>query len=192
MKRSLGLVVMLVILGASLAAQGLYFDVGVGLGKASTTINGTDVSSGFSSSVKEMGVGVDLKLGYGPISGMPLYVVGTLGGVGHRFDDNSNYIQFNSYILGGGVIVYPVSMLQIAASGGYSFVKNQSDLPVTFYDSESGFAGEASVALDIGKGTSGCLIGAEYFYAKNTLKTSGAEQETSLIGIFVKYAYRQK
>jgi hypothetical protein len=47
-------------------------------------------------------------------------------------------------------------------------------------------------AVDLGKGNHGCLIGLKYFNANNTLKTSNADEKASMIGIFIKYAYRKK
>jgi hypothetical protein len=174
-------------------AQGFYFDIGIGVGGAWTKIDGHDTSTLFSdSSVTEIGVDFGLKAGYGPIANIPLYIVGTIGGVGHRFDDGSDYIQFNSYIIGPGVIFYPIPLIQLAGSIGLSWVSNQTSLPMIFYNSRSGFAGDISVAVDLGRGNHGCLIGLKYFGAINTLETSGVEQNSSGLCVFVRYTFRHK
>lgn len=173
-------------------SQGLYLDVGFGIGSATTKIDGTDVSALFGSSVKDIGVEFGMKLGYGPVGGLPLYVVGEFSGIGHRFYDDYNYIQFNSYLIGPGIIFYPTSYLQLAASIGFSFVANETDLPVNMYDSKSGYAWNISAAVDLGGVNHGCLIGLRYSRTNNTLEVSGAELETSLVSIFIKYAYRDK
>jgi len=172
-------------------AQGFYFDIGIGFGGAVTKLNGIDVSSSVGN-VTEIGVDLGLKAGYGPIADMPLYAVGTIGGIGHRMDDGGDYLQFNSYIIGVGVIFYPIPLIQIAGSIGFSFVGNQTSLPMVMYKSNGGFAGDISVAVDLGKKNHGCLIGIRYFGALNELEISGAEQSTSYFGIFVRYTYRNK
>ena len=175
-----------------LFSQGLYFDIGIGIGKATTEFDGTDFSDLMDSSVTEIGVDLGLKIGYGPIGDVPIYIIGDISGIGHRFEDNYNYVQFNSYLIGPGIIFYPTPLVQLGASIGFSFVSNQTDLPVIFYDSESGYAGNISCAIDLGKTNHGCLIGIKYTKAVNTLEVSGVEQESSILGIFIRYAYRMK
>ncbi len=182
----------LILSAVAVFAQGFYFDIGLGIGNAKTEINGQDISDLFDSSVKEVGVDLGLKMGYGPISGTPLYIVGEISGIGHRFEDNYNYMQFNSYLIGPGIIIYPVSFIQLGASIGYSFVSNQTDLPIEMYDSESGTAANISIAFDIGKGRNGLLLGTKYEYTSNKIEISKAKQESSIFCIFVKYAYRYK
>ncbi len=173
-------------------AQGFYFDVGIGFGSATTEFDGVDFSDSMDSTVDEIAVDLSMKLGYGPVAGTPIYIVGEIGGVGHRFYDDFNYVQFNSYLIGPGLIIYPVPMLQLGGSFGFSFVANDTDLPLVFLDSESGLAGNAYIALDLGKGKNGCLIGAKYFKATNTLEITKAEQEATMLSIFIKYAFRHK
>lgn len=192
MKKILGIVAVALVLSGNAFSQGVYFDVGLGFGKAQTEIDGKDVSVALANSTSEIGVDMSLKLGYGPIAGVPVYVVGEIGGIGHRIQDAKNYIQFNSYLFGPGVIFYPIPMLQLGASVGLSSVANQSDLPVTFYDSDKGVAGNLYAALDVGNARNACLIGAKYSSTSNTLKVSGVKQESSMLSLFVKYAYRQK
>ena len=191
MKRCL-LAALFFVSSLSVFSQGLYLDVGIGLGSATTKLDGTDVSALFGSSVKEMAVEFGMKLGYGPVGGAPLYVVGELSGIGHRFYDDYNYIQFNSYLFGPGVVFYPTSYLQLAASLGLSFVANETDLPVKMYDSKSGYAWNISAAVDLGGDHHGCLIGLRYSKTHNTLEVSDAELETTLFSVFIKYAYRDK
>jgi len=192
MKKYLLISLLFLFMTSSVFSQGLYFDIGFGVGNAKTEIDGYDVSDLFDSSVTEIGVDLGLKLGYGPVASMPIYIIGEISGIGHRFEDDVNYIQFNSYLIGPGVIYYPIPLIQIGTSIGYSFVSNQTDLPMSMYDSDSGLAGNVSAAFDLGKGNHGCLIGIKYAKATNTLEVSGAEQESSLFSAFIKYAYRKK
>jgi len=177
-------------------AQGFYFDVGLGLGKGWTKVDGYDMVDGLKSagvSVSELAFELGLKAGYGPFGNIPLYVVGEFGGFGHRIYDSTGYLQFNSYIIGPGVIFYPVSLIQLGLSMGYSFTSNQTDIPgLSIDNSKGGFAWNISAALDFGKKNNGCLLGVKYFNANNKLKTSNVDEKASMFGIFIKYAYRNK
>jgi hypothetical protein len=197
MKRVIILVGFFLIVSLSVSAQGFYLDLGLGIGKGWTKVNeidSVDVFEDAGISVSELAIDIGLKAGYGPFGNIPLYVVGELAGMGHRiWDDSSDdYIQFNSYIIGPGVIFYPIPLIQLGLSLGYSFVSNQTNLPGSAYDSKGGFAWDISAAVDLGKGNHGCLIGLKYFNAHNTLETSNAKEISSMLGIFVKYAYRKK
>jgi hypothetical protein len=195
MKKLIVLGILLVVVSLSVSAQGFYFDIGLGFGKGWTEIEDIDMVDALKDSgvnVDEIAVDIGLKAGYGPFGDIPIYVVGELGGMGHRIYDSSNYIQFNSYIIGPGVIFYPIPLVQLGLSLGYSFVANQTDMPMTMYDSKSGFAWNISAAVDLGKGNHGCLIGVKYFNANNTLEVSNADEKASMIGIFIKYTYRKK
>lgn len=192
MQRHLIITILLLIFASSITSQNLYFDIGLGMGQGKTQLDGNNVSNLIIGSVDEACVDLGIKLGIGPIANTPIYIVGVLSGIGHRFYDTNAYIQFNSYILGGGIVFYPVPLIQLGVSAGYSFVNNMSDLPIAFYDSKSGYGGDISIALDLGGKSHGCLIGAKYTMTKNTLEVSGAEQESSLLSIFVRYAFRNK
>jgi hypothetical protein len=176
------------------SAQGFYFDIGLGAGGAWTEIDGNNVSKILGvTGVDEAGVDIGLKAGYGPVGDIPMYIVGELAGIGHRFYDSSNYIQYNSYLIGGGVIFYPVSFLQLAGDIGFSTTANTTDIRgVTMDNSEGGFAYNISAAFDIGKNKHGALLGARYFGAVNTLKETDLKQEQGGLNVFVKYAYRHK
>jgi len=179
---------------SSASAQGVYFDIGLGLGSGSTKIDGDNVFNELnrSSSVDELELDLTIfKLGYGPFGNTSIYAVLELSGMAHRIYDNSDYIQFNSYLFGPGVIFYPIPLIQLGVSLGYSWVANQTNLPMEMYESDGGFAYNISAAVDFGRGNHGCLIGLKYFSATNELK-SKVDQNSSMIGFFIKYAYRHK
>jgi hypothetical protein len=151
MKKVIVLGILLVVVSLSVSAQGFYFDIGFGLGKGWTNIEDIDMVDSLKDagvSVDEMAVDIGLKAGYGPFGNIPLYVIGELGGMGHRIYDSSNYMQFNSYIIGPGIIFYPMPLIQLGLSVGYSFVANQTDMPMIMYDSKGGFAWNISAAID--------------------------------------------
>jgi hypothetical protein len=174
---------------------GLYFDAGIGVGPAWTTLDGNDVVelATVSGSPDEMAVDLGLKLGVGPFETIPIYVVGALGGVGHQITYSNGDYQFSSYLIGPGVIFYPAPFLQIAASLGYSFVSNETSFTDGKMDeSKGGFAGDISVAADVGAGDHALLVGLRFFGSTNTLETTGTVQNTSMVSIFIRYAFRHK
>ena len=194
MKKIIVLVGLLLVASLTVSAQGFYFDIGIGVGGATTRIDGEDISNIFDSSVTEVGVDLGLKAGFGPIADLPLYIVGVIGGVGHRFDDGTHHIQFNSYLIGPGVIFYPIPLIQLAGSIGLSFIANQTNIPgfLLYGNDGPGFAFDISAALDFGRGNHGFLLGLKYFRAVNTLEVSGVRQNSSAFTVFGRYAFRQK
>jgi len=181
----------------SASAQGLYFDAGFGVGPGTTKFDGKDfvdlIKSLGGNVSSDIGVDIGFKFGYGPIAGSPIYVVGVFNGIGHRIDESSDYVQFNSYLIGPGIILYPASPIQLGASIGTSWVANTTNISgLEFYDSDGGFAWDISAAVDLGNDKHACLLGVKYFGAHNTLKVSKVKQESSVISIFVRYAFRHK
>ena len=194
MKKITVLLILLLVVSLSVSAQGFYFDAGLGFGRVWTKIDGNDVSDIFSGSdVIEMGVDLGFKAGYGPIAGLPLYIVGTIGGMGHGFFD-MYHTQFNSYLIGPGVIFYPIPLIQLAGSMGLSFIANQTNIPgiVMLGNDGLGFAGDISVALDFGGSHHGFLLGFRYFVAVNTIEISNVKQNSSVFTVFGRYAFRNK
>jgi hypothetical protein len=193
MKKHLMFGALVVTLALTGYAQSAYLDLGVGVGIVTTTkINGADaMTSG--SGITEVGVELGAKAGLGPLAGQPLYVVAAATGMGHRYSDSSGgYIQFNSYLLGGGAIFYPIPALQLGVSLGYSFSAIDNNMGWTFYDTKGGFAWDVSAALDLGGGNTGWLVGARYYVSMNQFQTTNASYEQSLLSLFVRYAYRTR
>ena len=197
MKKLVILLVLLFGISFMASAQGFYFDVGLGFGKAWTKNDGNDVAKYFKDigvDFSEIGVDFGLKAGYGPIAGIPIYIVGEIAGIGHRLTDKDNkYIQYNSFLFGPGVLFYPIPLLQLGSSFGYSTIANTTDVPGwSMVDGKGGFAWNVSAAVDLGQKNHGLLLGLKYFYAKNTVKVYNTDEKASMFGIFVKYAYRHK
>ncbi|MDR2601616.1 MAG: hypothetical protein LBC53_04095 [Spirochaetaceae bacterium] len=181
-----------------IAQSGVYFDIGLGFGKAWTKISDQDVADAFNNAgldLTDVGVNLGVKIGYGPFGNVPFYIVADLGGIGHRLEGSGfGSMQFNTYVIGPGIIFYPAPLVQISADIGFSTVANQfalTGISLSPAKSEKGFAWDVSLALDIGKANHGFLIGVSYFGAKNSLET-GANEDASFAGIFFKYAYRHK
>jgi len=175
----------------SISAQGIYFDIGLGFGFGQTEIDGTNVTDSMVLGFKEFGGEVGLKLGYGPIAGISLYIVGEFSGITHvikGFDD----LQCTSVLIGPGIIFYPIPLIQFGASIGYSYVGINTNLPAIPHYGKGGIAWNVYVAIDLGKKNHGLLIGLKYTRANNPLEISEAETMSSLISLIAKYAYRHK
>lgn len=192
------LISFLLVLGA--AAQGLYLDAGIGLGKASTTWEGYELR--VNDSVREIGIELGAKVGFAPLRKVPLYIVFDVDAIGHRFsNDGGDYVQFNSYLFGPGLVFYPIDILQIGGSYGISFANATSDDSSTFSGYQKGTAWNIYAALDFGDKGSGTLIGVKYQAATNKFDYAEflgigdygellVEQNSSIFSIFVRYALR--
>ena|GEM_PF-1898344 len=222
MKKLIGFWILFTITLFSISAQGFYFDIGLGTGYSIGS------SSRFSLGIDENyletnyttyeigdihGFGLfDLgfKIGYGPNENLPIYFVATLGQYIYEIDFKytSDYSSssnagsdYRTYIFGLGIIYYPIPLLQLSGSLGFSTVANsmgpitirnnidEHSLPV--YGSKRGFAYELSLAIDLGRGYNGGLIGLKYFNSINTLE-NGAALMFHNFGIFARYVYRQR
>ncbi|MDR0497984.1 MAG: hypothetical protein LBH42_10240 [Treponema sp.] len=193
MKKMVILLVLFACVSLAVSAQGFYFDLGLGIGKAWTKMEGIDFNKIWEADLEispdEIAFDINLRGGYGPIGNMPLYVVGELGRMSHKFYDDEGYITFTSYLIGPGVIFYPIPLIQAGVSIGLSFADNQSDF-LFMAASKIGYAYSISSAVDLGKGDHGFLLGLKYFHAFNMV--SKESLNSSYIGIFAKYAYRKK
>jgi len=176
----------------SASAQGFYFDIGLGAGKGWSKVDGKSLSDMFAGTdISEIGVNLGLKAGYGPIAGLPIYMAAAVSGVGHRFSKGDDYLQLNSYLIGPSLILYPIPLLQLAGTVGFSYTGNLASGSILLPQSKGGFGYEVSLAFDFGRRNHGCLVGVNYYDSFNKLE-SEEKQKTSELGIFVKYAYRHK
>jgi len=223
MKKILILAVVLGFISLTVSAQGLYFDIGAGVGGAWTKTDGVDQFKMWRSAIDETflfttwdGKNVDIdslitqysfnlgaRAGYGPFETLPLFFVLDFDWVGHRIyllkKANLEFsAYYNSFLIGPGVIYFPLSRLQVGVSGGYSFTANKlKPMPAgaKMLKSEGGFAGNVSVAYDMGI-KHALLVGVKYFFSSNTLEKNDLGkkqvQTTSMIGVFAKYAFRPK
>jgi hypothetical protein len=186
----------LIFMTVAFSAQGvgLYFDAGIGVGFGWTKVDGKDAAAALNKNGRpdELAVDLGMKLGFGPFDTIPIHVVGVLGGIGHRIYDSGDYIQFNSYLIGPGVIYYPAPFLQIAASLGLSFAAVDNSLSQNWHDSKGGFAGDISAAFDLGAGNNDLLGGIRFFGSTNTLEITGNVINSSMISFFLRYAFRHK
>ena len=212
MKKKLVLSLFLILVPILISAQGLYFDAGAGIGQAWTRLSGQNAINVVNSrglQASQFGTYIGLKAGYGPVADMPFFVVCDLSMISHVMDlryysagpNQANRGSFgmslSSIIIGPGIVYYPITLVQLGLSAGFSFVNNTNDLPdgvfrELMFSSKGGFAWNASAALDFGRRNHGCLVGLQLFHAINPLQVSNITQNAFQLGVFVKYTYRQK
>jgi hypothetical protein len=169
---------------AATSFAGFYMDiVSLGIGGASTSFDGENFDD---SCVGCDQMALDLS---GSIGGGwdRLYIVGTFAMFANRFDDSGNYIQFNHYILGPGIVFYPVRFFQVGASIGFSWVADQSDI-VDFYDSRMGFGTSINAAFDVGNNYVAGLFGVRFNYS--SVPIGSTTQATSYFGPYAGFTVR--
>jgi hypothetical protein len=198
MKKVLVLSVLMVVLSTLGFADGFVIQGQFGIGGGTTKIDGTDVTSYFTG-IDDLAINLGIKAGYGPFGKVPLYAVLNFSGIGHRLYDAYNYLQFNSYMVGPGVLFYPHPLVQIGLSMGPSWVSNDTDVPgYKIYGNDGlGFAIDVSAALDIGyfwRSSSaknfGLLVGADFFSATNKLEVSKVREVSNAFTFMMALSYR--
>ena len=197
------LITLLFVFGASAARTNFYLDAGVGFGRAKTTMNGYDYADGFLIPVTDLGIEFGAKAGLNPVKNLPLFVVLDLDWGANRFsfkDSGNKYsIQFSSVLLGPGIVFYPNSLFQLAASAGLSLAEYSESWSYNYIDYKTGFAWSVSAALDFGNKRNGFLLGVKYLIGTNTIvywddeasSYGSIEQKNSVFSIFARFAVRK-
>jgi len=168
-----------------------YVEAGFGAGVGFTSLDGTDFSKLITGSVSDFAIEFAIKGGMGLFDGLPLYATIEYGGIGHMFFDNRDYIQFNSYLLGPGLMYYPIPQLQLAASVGYSFTANSANDGIVD-NSSSGIAWNLSAGYEIGEGRRRALVGLKYINTYNELDKTKVTMNSSAVCVFVRYVWRNR
>jgi hypothetical protein len=196
-KAVIGIVVGLVLGAFSMvSALEFYGDAGIGVGFGFTSIDGQNVKGDAPSDVSDLAVELGAKFGFRLLDDMPLYGVIEVGGIGHRLQHESDWVQYNSYIIGPGVVFYPVPPVQLAASVGYSFaaIVSSNDPPMGWPSSSAGFAWNVSAGYEFGSGTHRPLIGVKLSGTHNslshTLLDRNLPMNSTAICFFVRYVFR--
>jgi hypothetical protein len=198
MKKVFGFVILMVLLSTSVFADGFIIQGQFGIGGGTTKIDDTDVSSLFSG-IDALAINLGIKAGYGPFGKVPLYAVLNFSGIGHRLYDSYNYLQFNSYMVGPGVLFYPHPIVQLGLSAGPSWITNDTDVPgyILYGNDGPGFAVDVSAFMDIGyfwRSTNaknfGLLVGFDFFSATNKLEHSGVTEVSNAFTFATALSYR--
>jgi len=208
----------LVFISTYLNAQGLYFDIGGGIGMTS---NDAQIKFDFIDAEGGLfyprGFGYDIsgKVGYGAFN-LPLYIVGEASWTKTNNYESKEWdgkysCEINHTFFGPGMIYYPSNDIQLATSIGmvYTSMKhtikrndmgsNQSHYPDDDSGSEIGFGFNLSSAIDFGNDTSGLLVGGKFSYSSvKDLKISDLGRwaghmyspSTVYVGIFAKYRFK--
>lgn len=176
-------------------AEGLYFDIGGGWGKTTTRIekrNIMDVLRYEGRAGREVAFDVGMKAGYRPIGNTPLYIVCELFWNSHRIANNKNYLDYNTFLIGPGVVYYLSRRIQLGASIGYSMSFNSTDMTIKIGNSYAGFAWNTTATLEIGADRMGLLVGVRYFSAYNQYKDCDLKQETHGVTGFLRLSVRER
>jgi hypothetical protein len=154
-----------IILSSLISAQGLYFDIGLGVDYDITTIIYNDDIE--NSIFSYMGYNIGFKAEYEPFSDTPIYFV-----IGYE----------NIYgPIGIGAIFYPIPLIQLGLSLGLTI--------------DMGFVWDISTAINFGKNNHGVLLGIKYWGLLQGYKDCGDYRDrmvNNAFGIFVKYVYSNK
>ena len=178
MKKLVIVFIFIIFLSMPIFAQGYYFDIGINNIGANITV--IESNGHFSL----LGYGLGLIAGFGPLDNMPIYIVGEISA--------SVRPVVNLFFGGAGIIYYPVTLIQLGLTLGFSIpIINHGDDPNVY---SNGFGWNISAAFDLGKNNHGCLIGLKYSGAllNDPIKTTDTTMLTTDLGIFLKYAYRKK
>ena len=180
----------------AVSAQEFYSEGGFGVGKGWTLGKELEELRSEKALSSDLAVEVGVKVGYGPFGGMPLYFAGEFAAMGHRFYDDRYYYQYNTYLIGPGILYYPMPRFQLAASVGYSFT---SDVAYGYgaNRSGSGIAYNASAGVELGTESHGLLIGVKFFNAYNVIEDwrindESILQNSMIICAFMRYTYWRK
>lgn len=169
-------------------ANATYFDLGIGIGGASSVENDKsldDMCDGCDD------LAIDLMLHVGGKINDQFYLAGGLEALGHRYEFNNeydDYMQLNSYLLGPIFIVYPVEHLQISASIGISWTYNTNSTNIKLDDGTGG-ALSLSIAWDSGI-ENGVLLGGRLFYSNVALDETNNNLSNTGICLFIAFAHK--
>jgi len=181
----------------ALSAQGFYFDVGGGFGRAATTW--TEQELGYPMPpYSKVGIGYDVggKIGHSPFTELPLYFVADFAWtLSSSWEYKYEYIWYsppvykesseltaNHMFIGPGIVYYPTTVFQFSASLGvvntvskqlYSYERIYPDhtegTSSTITASNFGFGFNLSGAFDLGNKT-GFLIGSKLSVIDNRVE----------------------
>lgn len=165
----------------------IYFDGGIGFGGASTEVGNIDFGKACGGECDEIAVDLGLRVG-GQINER-FWIAGEFGGVGNRYYDSENYIQFNSYFIGPSFIFYPVEHLHLSGSLGYSWTSNNTDINGLYLYDGSGAALSLTVAYDTGI-NDGALIGCKIYSSSVTLDENKKDLSTVGFMVFIRYVHK--
>lgn len=187
----------LLILLAAVQSFAIYFDLGLGLGGASTS-NGERSFGDQCKDCGDMAVTLNFRMGEKILPN--LWVAGEISGVGNRYtkdvidiygNKKEKYVQFNSYYLGPSVVFYPINHIHLSSSLGFSWTCNQSNVLPTGWHLENGtgIAFSLTAAYDTGI-SNGALIGAKFYTSHVSLEHSKKSLSTTGLLFFVSFVHK--
>jgi hypothetical protein len=185
----------LLILMAAAQSFAIYVDAGLGIGDASSSVNGNSYED-HCPKCSDLAVTLNVRVGEKILPN--LWVAGELSGVGNRYGADlvdgygrkeEFYTQFNSYYLGPSVIFYPIDHLHLSASLGFSWTANSSNFLSETYQDGKGVAFALSVAYDTGK-SNGALLGMKFYTSHVSMSPSQKSLSTTGLLFFVNFVHK--
>ena len=193
-----------------LFSQGIYFDLGGGVGHIKHSEEGK--TADFFSKRDNTAANLGVKVGIG--FGRYFYITGEFDYINRNIhtEPPKEMYDLTQLYFAPGILIYPAQNVQVAASLGISFGKmdvywsqigNMTVVLDEIYDLGADIAYNISFAYDIGQ-RNGILFGVKYFSSKNSLEgfdklyglghvnSSGLPLSTTYIGAFIKYKFRDK
>ena len=200
MKKVIIITIIFLFTSFTITAQGVYLDITTlpGVGKPWTLLDGNNVVDTIDFTENELTLEFGLKIGYGPIASLPLYAVADLGYMLSSYEDKPDIdILFNHYLIGAGIIFYPMSFIQLGASIGYASIStnNSSNVPdVPIIELKGGLAWNISAAFEFGYSKVGILMGLKYTNIIGTQDNSLQQERvsSSMLVFFMRFTYRHK
>lgn len=193
--KKIGLIVIVIILIAFKAvAADSYFDVGLGFGMiGNTEFDDSYFAKDIFTDNRALNYDTGFKIGAKILKEYPLYLVGNASVFGKTIEndeDSKDYLWVNSFLIGPGLVAYPLPFIQVGTSFGYSFTLNKSNLNSVEFEDGKGFATNATIAYEYkDKANNKALIGLSYSISRNTTESDNVEK-LSVFSIFIKYSYR--
>ena len=178
--------IVLLLVFLSIPSFAIYVDVGFGVGGASTEVDNKSVEKILCDDCDELAVSLGFRIG-GKINER-FWIAGEFGGVGDRYYD-SDYVQFNTYLLGPSFIFYPVEHFQLSGSIGFAWTSNDTDVPGAYLYDGTGAAISLTAAYDTGI-NDGALIGIKLFSSSVELEESKKDLSTVGITFFIAYVHK--
>jgi hypothetical protein len=163
-------------------AEAVYLDLRFGLGIGAANANGTNIGE------RLLGIAPDkdwplstdygFKIGIGPYFNNSLYFVGAFDAISQKYDFSSAangekiggndqiWIKYGSYLIGQGIVYYPLEFLQLSAVIGYAFGADSNSFGDSTVGAGAGMGYSLSAAYDIGAYKNNAfLIGLKWMHA---------------------------
>ena len=106
----------------------MYVEASAGYGWGKAVLNAQNMKDILGSGYEETVYGGSVKIGTGPVFGLSIYFVADISYTAHRFDNGSDFVQFNYLSAGAGFVVNLTRYVSLAYTYGYPFFLNETSV----------------------------------------------------------------